>query len=401
AARLVSLSPAQDGGDGPVPPRRRARGAHRSAAALAARRGAAGRRAHARRGHPLLRRRRALRAARRGAASVARAAGRGRSLRARLRRQPELLVLRRADGRAVRRHPPPAAGAVRDLHARRADAAASGAGATRRRRWRRVHRAGGVERDARVARCRRRCGVVRRAALLEDRVLAGQGRRVSRRRPAHRGQSRRRRSGRPVARGAVAARRCRRHGAGRARARRRRPPRRRRRRHDHGAGARAGERPVQSRCDRRGALPTALRAAGRLMDVIFPVLLFLFIGAIAIFLCASVYKQNEERVWLTSWLWVALVLRLGAAALFATLPETRIFHEDADGYEYIGMAVARIWHGGPGVQIMPDMLQNYGYKYVVASLYYVFGQFQALPSCLNCVVGTISVFLVYHLARQC
>ncbi|HXU73738.1 MAG TPA: glycosyltransferase family 39 protein [Polyangia bacterium] len=136
------------------------------------------------------------------------------------------------------------------------------------------------------------------------------------------------------------------------------------------------------------------------MDVIFPVLLFLFIGAIAIFLCASVYKQNEERVWLTSWLWVALVLRLGAAALFATLPETRIFHEDADGYEYIGMAVARIWHGGPGVQLMPDMLQNYGYKYVVASLYYVFGQFQALPSCLNCVVGTISVFLVYHLARQ-
>lgn len=135
------------------------------------------------------------------------------------------------------------------------------------------------------------------------------------------------------------------------------------------------------------------------MDVVFPVALFMFIGAIAIFLCAGVYK-NEERVWLTSWLWGALVLRLGTAALFATLPETRIFHEDAEGYEVIGMAVARVWHGGPGVQLNPDLLQNYGYKYVAAGLYYVFGQFQALPSCLNCVVGTVSVFLVYHLTRQ-
>jgi hypothetical protein len=136
------------------------------------------------------------------------------------------------------------------------------------------------------------------------------------------------------------------------------------------------------------------------MDVIYPVALCFALGGFAIFICASRYR-GSERAWLVAWLWVALGLRLTVAALFAAAPETRIFHEDAEGYEWMGMGVARGWHGvGPDIGPLPDLPQNYGYKYIAAAIYYVFGQFQALPSCINCVVGTVSVFLVYHLARQ-
>jgi hypothetical protein len=136
------------------------------------------------------------------------------------------------------------------------------------------------------------------------------------------------------------------------------------------------------------------------MDVLYPVLLCLALGGFATFLCAHVY-HGEERRWLLTWLWVALVLRLAVAAMFGTFPETRVFHEDANGYEWFGMAIARGWHGAhTELEYIAENAQNYGYKYVAAAIYYVFGQFAPLAACFNCVVGTVSVFLVYHLARQ-
>jgi hypothetical protein len=135
------------------------------------------------------------------------------------------------------------------------------------------------------------------------------------------------------------------------------------------------------------------------METAYPLLLFLVLGAVAIALCARVYRGTPEYHWLERWLWVALLLRLGCAAMFAMMPATRIFHEDADGYEWYGMALARTWHGLPA-PIFVDASANYGYKYVAASIYYVFGQYAPLAAFFNCLIGTISVFLVYHLARQ-
>ena len=39
-----------------------------------------------------------------------------------------------------------------------------------------------------------------------------------------------------------------------------------------------------------------------------------------------------------------------------------------------------------------DLSQNYGFTYMAAGIYYVFGQFAPLVSYFNCVVGTITVF---------
>ncbi len=135
------------------------------------------------------------------------------------------------------------------------------------------------------------------------------------------------------------------------------------------------------------------------MDVAYPLTLFASLGVIAIVLCARAYRDDQR--WLTTWLSVALGLRRLAATVFALVPSTRMFHEDADGYEWLGMAMARGWLGtGPRMNPYQEILQNYGYKYICGGVYYVFGQFAPLASYLNCVVGTVLVFLVYHLSRQ-
>lgn len=136
------------------------------------------------------------------------------------------------------------------------------------------------------------------------------------------------------------------------------------------------------------------------MDVLYPLVLFASIGGAAIFACTRRYPEAEKR-WLNTWLTVALALRLAAATVFAVVPATRLFHEDADGYEWLGMAVARGWHGtGPLMHQFEEFNQNIGYKYVAGTIYYLFGQFQALLSYSNCVIGTLTVYLVYRLARQ-
>lgn len=135
------------------------------------------------------------------------------------------------------------------------------------------------------------------------------------------------------------------------------------------------------------------------MEVIYPLTLFAVIGGFIVFLCARAYRDDQQ--WLGTWLAIALGLRLLAATMFASFPATRMFHEDADGYEWLGMAMARGWLGmGPVLSPYEDIQQNYGYKYIAAGIYYVFGQFAPLAAYVNCVIGTLCVFLVYHLSRQ-
>jgi dolichyl-phosphate-mannose-protein mannosyltransferase len=134
------------------------------------------------------------------------------------------------------------------------------------------------------------------------------------------------------------------------------------------------------------------------MDVLYPLVLFATIGGITIALCSRGVPDSERR-WLSFWLTVTLSLRLIAATMFAAFPSTRLFHEDAAGYELWGMLMARGWHGDAPPTII-YITQNYGYKYIAGAIYYVFGQFQPLLAYSNCVIGTLTAFLVYRLARQ-
>ena len=136
------------------------------------------------------------------------------------------------------------------------------------------------------------------------------------------------------------------------------------------------------------------------MDVAYPVTLFLVLGLVAVTICVR-FVPDEERAPLARLLVGALMARLALAAVFAAIPETRMFHEDAMGYETAGHNLSQAWRGlRPPIQIITAMHQNYGWLYVCGAVDYLFGDFAALPSCFNCLVGTVVVFMVYQLARH-
>ena len=134
------------------------------------------------------------------------------------------------------------------------------------------------------------------------------------------------------------------------------------------------------------------------MDVAIPLLTWILLGAGAIYACSNRVRPGE-RAWVLQMLVIAFALRMAAATMFAIWPETRIFHEDAIGYELNGLYIARSWLG----QVPPvptASLQNFGWVYVVGAIDYVFGLFQVAASYFNALCGTVTVFLVYRLARQ-
>jgi hypothetical protein len=135
------------------------------------------------------------------------------------------------------------------------------------------------------------------------------------------------------------------------------------------------------------------------MEVAYAVIVFLILG-LALIALFSALLPPAERPWLMRVLVVALLARLVLAAIFASFAETRVFHEDAGGYEGFGRALALAWHGlRPPVTFIDSAHQNNGWVYVCGAIYYALGDVPALPSCFNCVIGVAEVFMVYRLAR--
>jgi 4-amino-4-deoxy-L-arabinose transferase-like glycosyltransferase len=136
------------------------------------------------------------------------------------------------------------------------------------------------------------------------------------------------------------------------------------------------------------------------MDIAVPLLCFSLIGVVVLRLMVRAVR-SDERAWLFRVLLTAFGLRLMAATMFALIPETRIFHEDADGYEYVGLMIERSWRlAGSPIPIGNAHDQNYGYPYVCATGYWLFGDFRPVPSYFNALLGSITVALVYRLARR-
>jgi hypothetical protein len=134
------------------------------------------------------------------------------------------------------------------------------------------------------------------------------------------------------------------------------------------------------------------------MDAIVPLFIVVPIAVIVLQLCLRIVPR-EERDQVTRILYGAFALRLLAALMFSLIPETRVFHEDANGYEGIGMAIASAWKGQGPPLTLPSS-HNLGYYYVCAAIYYVFGAYRAAPSFFNALLGTLTVFFVYRMARR-
>ena len=130
------------------------------------------------------------------------------------------------------------------------------------------------------------------------------------------------------------------------------------------------------------------------MDIIIPLAIFSILGWAVIAILARL-APVADREWLANVMLAALAFRLICATLFGVFPGLRIFHEDANGYEYFGMQLASSWRGeGPPI---PDLAGEAGFRLLSGALYFVFGRYQVVVSYFNCVLGTVIVFLVYRL----
>jgi len=135
------------------------------------------------------------------------------------------------------------------------------------------------------------------------------------------------------------------------------------------------------------------------MDALISLAFVAPLGALVI-VTTTVSLPAREAAWVRRVMFAALALRLGLAVLFALVPSSRYFHEDADGYELIGMRLAKAWHHeAPPLRVVSELTQNFGYYYFSAGLYYLFGQLRPIASMVNCVLGTALVFYVYNTSR--
>jgi 4-amino-4-deoxy-L-arabinose transferase-like glycosyltransferase len=135
------------------------------------------------------------------------------------------------------------------------------------------------------------------------------------------------------------------------------------------------------------------------MDIVLPFVFCLVFG-IGLTVALTRSLPPGEARWIQGVVIIALVLRLAAAALFAAVPETRMFHEDATGYEQVGMHIADGWAGRTPPYPFMTELPNRGYFYTCAAIYYVFSGMPAAPSFVNAIIGALTVLFVYQLARR-
>jgi 4-amino-4-deoxy-L-arabinose transferase-like glycosyltransferase len=133
------------------------------------------------------------------------------------------------------------------------------------------------------------------------------------------------------------------------------------------------------------------------LNVVSPLVVFVTLG-VALLLWASKQIPIEERGWVLRLLLIAFALRVMVALAFELLPELRLFHEDANGYEAIGIRIADYWRGrAPNY---PLATKNTGFFYVSAALAYAFGPFPLNVPMFNTVVGSLTIFMIYRLARK-
>lgn len=114
-------------------------------------------------------------------------------------------------------------------------------------------------------------------------------------------------------------------------------------------------------------------------------------------LCMRGLSANEQRT-LRNMLMIGFALRVLASTIFAIVPETRVFHEDAAGTEWLSIRVASYWmHDGLSVPDWEVAERNYGLIYFFGGLLYVVGRYPLNITIFNSFIGTLNALLVYRI----
>ncbi|MBN2084318.1 MAG: hypothetical protein JW748_03770 [Anaerolineales bacterium] len=135
-----------------------------------------------------------------------------------------------------------------------------------------------------------------------------------------------------------------------------------------------------------------------------PVLMILLAGGLALGL-ALLDSPAEERRFVVRLFFVALGVRLAAAALFywSTGGNEEYIYKDASTYDRLAWTLARAWHnpaaGAAGVG-PADFLLDDLYPRLLAGLYFLIGHATAAAVVINIVLGASSVYLAYRIAAM-
>ncbi len=96
----------------------------------------------------------------------------------------------------------------------------------------------------------------------------------------------------------------------------------------------------------------------------------------------------------------AFVVRVVAAIVIHFFVTPYLFAPDEGTYDYGGDLLAKYWRGE--VPMEPGFIsqgEGRGYYYIVAALYFPFGQFPLLPKLLNAWIGSLAVLELFRLTR--
>ena len=77
-----------------------------------------------------------------------------------------------------------------------------------------------------------------------------------------------------------------------------------------------------------------------------------------------------------------------------------LFAPDESTYDFRGELLAKYWRGEIPVDPINDFLgEGKGYYYIVAAVYFPFGQLPLLPKLLNAWIGSLAVLELFRLTR--
>ena len=109
--------------------------------------------------------------------------------------------------------------------------------------------------------------------------------------------------------------------------------------------------------------------------------------------------ETESRARLRGLIRNGLLLRLAVACGVHFLLGPAGLAPDQSTYDFVGNGIASYWRGDQFQ--LPFLARRTGdatgYYYVVAVVYYLFGSWPLLPKLLNCVVGALTIPLVYRI----
>ena len=132
------------------------------------------------------------------------------------------------------------------------------------------------------------------------------------------------------------------------------------------------------------------------MDIVAPLLTAIVLGPLIIWLTTRSLPSSQARFiqWTLAW---AFGLRVVLSAVFDQIPESRLFHEDADGYEIIATVITNGWRGDGPTMIPNSPERNFGFVYVLAAVYYLFGRYRMNATIFNSIIGMLNILFVYRI----